>query len=169
MHSDAMLKLLNRQVDLEIFSSNQYRQMSAWCEMKGLLGCAAFLKAQAEEELDHMRKLWDFINETSGPARMGALEAPKADFESVIEVFESGLAHEKKVTAAINEMVELALSEKDYATFNFLQWYVTEQVEEEALFQTILERMHLIGAEDRGLYFIDQEITQMRSQLDSKG
>jgi ferritin len=160
-----MLELLNRQINLEVFSSNQYRQMSTWCEQKGLTNCATFLLGQAEEELDHMRKLWSFVNETGGMAEMGALDAPLTSFESAAEVFESAMAHEKKVTRSINEMVAHAFSEQDFATFNFLQWFVSEQVEEEALFQTILDRMGLIGSGGRGLYFFDQEIAQIQAQV----
>jgi len=165
MPSPSMLELLNRQVNLEVFSSNQYRQMSTWCEQKGLTNCATFLLSQAEEELDHMRKLWTFINETGGMADMGALDAPISSFDSAAEVFESAMAHEKKVTRSINEMVAHAFSEQDFATFNFLQWFVSEQVEEEALFQTILDRMGLIGSGDRSLYFFDQEIAQIQAQI----
>jgi ferritin len=157
-----MLDLLNKQIDLELFSSNQYRQMSAWCESKGLMGCAKFLRTQAEEELDHMRKFIDFVHERGEMVIIGALDAPRYQFDDLVQVFRSGLDHEKTVTAAIHRMADTALSEKDYATFNFLQWFVSEQVEEEALFQAILDRMALIGADDRGLFFIDQEIQNMR-------
>ena len=162
MPSQAMLDLLNRQIDMELFSSNQYRQMGAWCESKGLMGCATFLKTQAEEELAHMRKFIDFVQERGEMVVMGALDAPKHQFDDLVQVFRSGLDHEKLVTASIHRMADQSLSEKDYATFNFLQWFVGEQVEEESLFQAILDRMALIGADDRGLFFIDQEIQNMR-------
>ncbi|MCA9757163.1 MAG: ferritin [Candidatus Eisenbacteria bacterium] len=162
MPSQAMLNLFNSQIDMELFSSNQYRQMGAWCESKGLLGCARFLVQQAEEELDHMRKMIDFVHERGEMVVMGALDAPRHQFDDLVQVFRSGLDHEKKVTASIHAMAEQALSEKDFATFNFLQWFVAEQVEEEALFQAILDRMALIGSDDRGLFFIDQEIPTMR-------
>lgn len=162
MPSQSMLELLNRQIDMELFSSNQYRQMSAWCASKGLTGCASFLVGQAEEELDHMRKIVGFVHDRGEMVVMGGLEAPRHQFDDLVQVFRAAMDHEKKVTAAIHRMADQALSERDYATFNFLQWFVAEQVEEEALFQAILDRMALIGADDRGLFFIDQEIPTMR-------
>ena len=158
MLSAKMIDKLNEQVTLELYSANLYLQMSSWCAYKGLENCAAFLLDQSKEEMDHMYRLFDYINDTGGQARLGAVEQPDHRFESLHDLFESTLDHERKVTRAINELAELSFTEKDFSSFNFLQWYVAEQHEEEKLFKTILDKVDLIGMEGRGLYHIDIEV-----------
>lgn len=161
MLSESMLSRLNAQINLEFYSSNTYLQMSAWADSHGLEGSATFLKAHAAEEMQHMQKLFDYVLETGGMPTLGAIEAPKTDFVSLREVFEITLAHEKHVTNAINELVALAFDSKDFSTFNFLQWYVAEQHEEENLFQTVLDKMDLLGDDPKNLFFIDREIANL--------
>ncbi|MEA1891656.1 MAG: non-heme ferritin [Campylobacterota bacterium] len=158
MLSENLLKRLNTQVTLEFFSSNLYLQMSAWCEYKGLSGCAKFLKAHATEEMEHMQKLFEYIQDTGALAIVEAIEKPEIEFENIKDIFTQTYAHERMITAQINELVDIALSEKDYSTFNFLQWYVAEQHEEEKLFKGILDKIEMIGLEGRGLFMIDREI-----------
>ena len=130
MLTQPMIDKLNRQINLEFYSSNLYLQMSAWCDFKGFVGCAAFLRDHAQEEMDHMHRLFTYVNETGALAVLGTIEAPPTEFESLPEIFRSTLEHEMVVTRSINELAHAAFQAKDYSTFNFLQWYVAEQHEE---------------------------------------
>ncbi len=161
MLSQTMVSRLNEQINLEFYSSNLYLQMSSWCEARGLEGCSAFLRAHAAEEMQHMQRLFTYVNETGAMAVLGQIQAPPTDFESVVEVFRNTYDHECLVTRKINELADTAFGEKDYSTFNFLQWYVGEQHEEEALFKSILDKIEIIGTDGKGLFFIDQEIGRM--------
>ena len=164
MLSKKMLKMLNDQVNLEFYSSNIYLQMSSWCDNKGLSGSAKFLKLHADEEMMHMNKLFDYINESDGMALVGSIKEPPSDFKSLKALFEEIYNHECFVTKSINEIVGVAFEEKDFFTFNFLQWYVAEQHEEEALFKGILDKFELIGDEKNRLFFIDRELAQMAGE-----
>jgi len=161
MLSQTMVSRLNEQINLEFYSSNLYLQMSAWCEAKGLEGCGTFLRAHAAEEMQHMQRLFTYVNETGAMAVLGQIQAPPTDFESIVEVFRSTYDHECLVTRKINGLADTAFGEKDYSTFNFLQWYVGEQHEEEALFKSILDKIEIIGTDGKGLFFIEQEIARM--------
>ncbi len=161
MLSKPLIAALNKQVNAEFYASNLYLQMSAWCTFKGLLGCAAFLQKQATEEMQHMQRLFTYVNETGAMAVLGTISAPPTDFKSALEVFEQTFEHEREVTKSIFQLVEKALAEKDYSTFNFLQWYVAEQHEEESLFKSILDKFKIIGTDGRGLFFIDREIGEL--------
>jgi ferritin len=161
MLSETMVDKLNQQIQREIYSSNLYLQMSSWCYYKGLEGCAAFLRKHAEEELDHMQRLFSYVNETGAMAVLGEIEAPPSEFDSVENVFKKTLEHERFITEHINDLTDTALEEKDYSTFNFLQWYVAEQHEEERLFNTILDKIKIIGTEGRGIFHIDREVGRM--------
>ena len=144
MLSKAITTKLNEQINLEFYSSNVYLQMSAWCDNHGYEGAAAFLLRHADEELEHMQKLFTYVSETSGMPLLGKIDAT--------------LEHEKLVTSKINELVEITFAEKDYSTFNFLQWYVAEQHEEEKLFSTIVDKFKLLGESGTALYYIDREL-----------
>ena len=158
MLSEKLLKKLNTQVTLEFYSSNLYLQMSAWCDHKGLSGSAKFLKAHAAEEMEHMQKIFDYIQDTGALAILESIEKPEIEYANLKDIFAQTYQHEKMITGQINELVDIALREKDYSTFNFLQWYVAEQHEEEKLFKSILDKMNIIGLEGRGLFMIDREI-----------
>ena len=158
MLSKNLLKKLNKQVTLEFYSSNLYLQMSAWCDHKGLNGAAKFLRTHAAEEMQHMHKIFDYIQDTGALAIIDAIEKPDTKFKNLKDIFEITYKHEKMITAQINELVDIALTEKDFSTFNFLQWYVSEQHEEEKLFKSILDKIDIIGLEGRGLYTVDREI-----------
>ena len=151
---------LNEQVKSEAFSSQLYLAMASWAETQGFEGVAAFMYKHSEEERAHMLKLIKFINERGGHAIVPALEAPTSKFDSLLPLFEELLSHEMEITNKINELVHATLEEKDYTTHNFLQWYVSEQIEEEALARTILDKLRLIGDEKgSGLYMFDRDIT----------
>ncbi|MBK7132703.1 MAG: ferritin [Bacteroidales bacterium] len=153
--------ICNRQVEREGFSSNLYIAMASWAENNGFSGVAAWLYSQAEEERLHMMKFIKYINERGGKAVMPALKKPAADFKSVEDVFKEVLKHEEFVTASINEIVALTLDEKDFNTHNFLQWFVMEQVEEEASVRTILDKVRLVGKNN--MYQFDRDIMSLRT------
>jgi ferritin len=161
MLTQKMIQRLNEQVNLEMYSSNIYLAMSAWCANKGLNGSAAFLKDHSKEELSHAYKIFDYINETGALSIIDQINKPQSEFKSLQDVFEKTYNHELVVSKSILELVDVALSEKDYSTFNFLQWYVSEQHEEEKLFKEILDKFEIIGTEGRGLFMIDREIAAL--------
>jgi ferritin len=158
MLSPKMLAKLNEQIGHEFYSSNLYLAMSSWCAAQALRGSAKFLEVHADEELRHMRKLFAYVNDSDAQAIVPALEQPPKDFKSIAEAFQKTLDHERFITGKIHELVDLALAEKDHATFNFLQWYVAEQHEEEVLFTSIVDLIKLAGTDGRGLYLVDKEI-----------
>ena len=161
MLSPAMIDKLNAQINLEQYSSNLYLQMSAWCDHQGFSGSAAFLRQHAAEELQHMYKLFDYVNETGAQAMLGAVAAPQTEFSGLDTVFAMTYEHELKITGAINALVAAALAEQDFSTFQFLQWYVAEQHEEERLFKGILDKLAVIGLDGKGIYFLDKEIRKL--------
>ncbi len=161
MLSEKMVTRLNEQINLEFYSSNLYLQMSSWCESKGLEGCSAFLRSHATEEMTHMQRLFTYVNETGAMAVLGQIEAPPTEYDSIVDMFQRIYEHECLVTSKINDLADTAFGQKDYSTFNFLQWYVSEQHEEEALFKSILDKIEIIGTDGKGLFFIDQEIGRL--------
>lgn len=161
MLSQSMIDQLNTQINLEMFSSHLYLQMSSWCAHKALDGCALFLNQHADEEMTHMRRLISYLQETGALAIVGGMEAPPKDFNSLEEMFEKIYAHEQFITSKINNLVHLATTESDYSTVQFLQWYVAEQHQEEFLFKGILDKIKLIGTDGQGLFFIDREIATL--------
>ena len=152
--------ILNAQVDKEGYSSHLYLSMATWAETQGLGGIADWLYEQADEERMHMLKLVRYINERDGQARIIAVQEPPAEFGSVREMFEKVLEHERYVTASINEIVQVCIDENDHTTHNWIQWFVTEQIEEEASVKFILDRLKLAGDH---LYMFDRDIMGMRS------
>lgn len=152
---------LNDQVRIEAESSQTYLSMASWAETHGLEGVSKFMYAQSDEERVHMLKMIKFINERGGHAKVSELKAPKTNYETFKEVFQELYKHEVFVSDAINELVHISLSEKDYATHNFLQWYVAEQIEEEAQAKVILDKINLIGDDKGGLYLFDRDIQQL--------
>ncbi len=165
MLSDKMIQQLNSHINLESYSSNLYLQMSAWCEVKGLDGCAAFLRAHAQEETEHLHRLFKYVYETGAMPILGEIKAPPTEFASVSDLFHKVYDHERSITGRINDLVSSALKENDHSTVNFLQWYVSEQHEEEHLFQQILDKIKIIGEEGRGVFFIDKAIGGMLNQM----
>lgn len=161
MLSEKMITKLNAQINLEFYSSNLYLQMSAWCEFKALEGCAEFLRLHAEEEMGHMHRLFKYVLDTGALATIGTIKNPKTDFAGILDLFKYILTHEQRVTKAINSLAHSAFEDKDYSTFNFLQWYVGEQHEEEKLFKSIIDKLEMIGTSGNGLYFFDKEIASL--------
>ncbi|WMI69199.1 ferritin [Mangrovimonas sp. YM274] len=161
MLSKSIEKALNDQIRIEAESSQIYLAMACWAEVKGLEGVANFMYDQSDEERMHMLKLVRFVNERGGHAQVSALKAPNVTFNSFKEMFEKLFEHEVFVSESINELVHITLQEKDYATHNFLQWYVSEQIEEEAVARTILDKINMIGNDKGGLYLFDRDIQQL--------
>jgi ferritin len=158
-------KALNHQIKVEAESSQFYLYMASWAEVNGFNGTADFMYLHSDEERMHMLKLFRFVNERGGHAIVPDLPASKEKIASLEDVFKSLLQHEVSVTEEINQLVGLCLSEKDYTTHNFLQWYVAEQMEEEALARTILDRMNLLKGDKSGLYVFDRDLAALRSQI----
>lgn len=152
---------LNEQVTVEAESSQVYLAMASWAETQGFEGVATFMYAHSDEERQHMLKLVKFINERGGHAKVSQLAAPPVSFGSFKEMFQNLFDHEVKVSKSINDLVDITLQEKDYATHNFLQWYVSEQIEEEALARNILDKINLIGDDKGGLYLFDNDVKQL--------
>ncbi len=155
---------LNEQIAKEAYAANYYLSMASWCEKSGLRGCAGFMYQQSDEELEHMMKLFRYVNSAGGHSLVSALKEPPAAYKSIAQVFELALEHEINVTKSINRLVELCFEEKDYSSFNFLQWYVAEQHEEEKLFNSILDLVKIAGTDGRGLLLLDNEITKLRDK-----
>ena len=162
MLSEKVENQLNKQVAYEAFSSQIYLAMASWAETQGFEGVADFMYKHSDEERVHMLKLVKFINERGGHAIVPLLDKPKAKYDNLQQLFEELLHHEMEVTNKINELVHCTLEEKDYTTHNFLQWYVSEQIEEEALARTILDKLKLIGTEKgSGLYMFDRDVASI--------
>lgn len=167
MISDKMNAALNQQIKFEAESSQVYLGMASWAETEGLNGIADFLFDQADEERIHMLKLIRFVNERGGHAIIPPLVGPVNNYTSVREVFENFLSHEEAVTEKIHGLVDLSMSEHDYSTHNFLQWYVAEQMEEEALARTILDKLKLIGDDKGGFYMFDRDLVNIKSSINT--
>ena len=135
--------------------------MASWCEVNGFAGVAQWMYTQAEEEKLHMLKFIKYINERGGKAILPAFKKPPTEFKSVEEMFKEVLKHEQFVTASINEIVDLTLSEKDFNTHNFVQWFVMEQVQEESAAQAIIDKLRLVGKNN--LYQFDRDIMSLRA------
>jgi ferritin len=167
MLSKTMLEALNRQVQIEAESSQAYLAMASWAEIQpGLHGVTQFFYKQSDEERMHMLKLVHYINERGGFAVVPALKQPMVTFPSLKKCFEELLNHEMMVSESINELVDMGLREKDYATHNFLQWYVSEQIEEERMARTLNEKLEMIGDDKSGLYLFDRDIVRLAGEAD---
>lgn len=153
--------ICNRQIEREGYSSNLYLAMASWAETNGFGGVASWLYVQADEERMHMLKFIKYVNERGGAAIVPALKKPASEFKGVEELFREVLKHEEFITASINEIVALTLEEKDFNTYNFLQWFVSEQVEEEASVRAILDKVKLVGKNN--MYQFDRDIKSLRT------
>ncbi|HIQ02344.1 MAG TPA: ferritin [Anaerolineales bacterium] len=151
---------MNEQVKHELYSAYLYLSMSAYCESVNLPGFAHWLRVQVQEEMQHGMKFYDFINERGGRVVLQAIDRPPTAFESPLDIFEKTLEHERKVTDLIHGLYALAVEEKDYASQVFLQWFVTEQVEEENSATQILETLRRIGDQGHALLVLDRELAR---------
>ena len=158
MISDKMLEALNEQVNKEFYSAYLYLAMSAYCNTIGLPGFSNWMRQQYEEEILHVTKMYDYILDQGGQIHLKQIDEPKKEFGTPVETFEETLKHEQFVTGCINELMGMAVDERDYATQTFLQWYVTEQVEEEENDNEIIDQLKLIQDNPQGLLMLDREL-----------
>ncbi len=160
MLSKKMEKALNDQIQAEIYSAYLYLSMEAYFQSINLTGFASWMRVQYQEEMAHAMKFYGYINERGGRVILQAIESPPSDWESPLAVFEATLEHEQKVTARINDLVDVAIAERDHATNNFLQWFVAEQVEEEDSANGVVEQIKLLGDAQGGIFMLDRELGQ---------
>ncbi len=151
---------LNQQLNAELYSSYLYLSMSGYFKSLNLPGFANWMRVQTQEELVHAMKFYDFINERGGRVMLQGVEAPPTEWSSPLDVFENAYKHEQKVTGLINDLVNVAVGERDHATNIFLQWFVTEQVEEEASADEVVQKLKLVGKDSGGLFMLDGEMGQ---------
>lgn len=158
MITKKMLNSLNEQLNKEIYSAYLYVSMAAYAASIGLAGFSSWFNVQVQEELVHSKKFYDYINQQGGRVTLKAIDAPPTDFANVTALFKETLEHERKVTKMINSIVSLAKKENDNATQGFLQWFITEQVEEEASAAEILQKLNLVGKDGNGILLIDSQL-----------
>lgn len=161
MLSTKVEELLNAQVEKEGYSSLLYLSMASWAETKGYPGISQWLYAQADEEKNHMLEFVHYINDRGGKALISGLKKPLGSYQGIKQLFNDVMSHEQFISASINDIVGLCIEERDYTTQNWLQAFVSEQIEEEASVQAILDRLNLIG--DNNMYMFDRDILSMRS------
>jgi len=154
--------LCNRQIEREGYSSNLYLAMASWAVNKGMAGVAGWLFKQSDEERVHMLKFINYVNGRGGSATIPAFRQPPVKYKGVLEMFREVLKHEQYITASINEVLACAIAENDYATTNWIQWFVKEQLEEESSAQLIIDKLGLAG--ETGLYFLDRDIMSLREK-----
>ncbi len=164
MLKNEMIEQLNEQMNLELYSSLLYQQMSAWCSYNSFEGAAAFLRRHAQEEMTHMQRLFDYLTDTGSLPHINTVPTPFAEYASLDELFRATYEHEQLISRQINALAHFAMTNQDYPTFNFLQWYVAEQHEEEKLFKSVLDKLSLAGKSGEGLYFIDKELSTLDAQ-----
>ncbi len=158
MMSPKIQEALNKQLNAEFFSSYFYLSMSAYFESNDLQGFAKWFRLQADEEYAHAMKIFNYIYQIGGAVKLDKIGGPKTEWDSFLEVFSDTFEHEQKITKSINNLLDLSIREKDHATVNFLQWFVSEQVEEEATAQQNVKRMEMLGDSKAGLFMLDREL-----------
>jgi len=157
MH-DKMLKALNEQINAELYSGYMYLSMAAYFDDANLPGFAHWMRLQADEENEHAMKIFDFVLERGGRVQLTAIDTPPFEWDSPVAAFAATLEHEKHVTSLIHGLVDLAAELNDHATSNFLQWFVDEQVEEEASADEVLQQIKMVGDHGAGLLMIDRSL-----------
>ncbi|KPK35822.1 MAG: ferritin [Phycisphaerae bacterium SG8_4] len=160
MISKKMEEALNEQVNAELFSAYFYLSMESWFKSKNLNGFANWMRVQTQEEMTHAMKIYDFIDERGGRITLKAIEGPQTEWDSPLAVFEAVYEHEQKVTGLINDLVDLSIKEKDHATNSFLQWFVSEQVEEEASADAAVQQLKMVESAPGGMFMLDRELGQ---------
>ena len=163
MISQKMTDAINKQINAEMYSAYLYLSMSAWCKDKNLDGFAQWLNVQAREEMEHAMKFYNYVFEQGGRVKLMPIDGPPTEFASIKEIANMQLEHEKKVTSLILNLVKIAREEGDVATEIFLQWYVTEQVEEENNAEEIINKLSMIGEAGHALYMLDKEMGQRQA------
>ena len=165
MISDNMTQALNEQVNREMYSAFLYMSMSAHCNQVGLKGFANWFMVQYHEEMLHAMKIYEYIQRQGSEVKLAAIQAPATTFESPLDMFTQTLAHEQFITRSINDLMELAIAEKDHASQIFLEWYVTEQVEEEENDNDIIAQLNFIKDNPQGLMMLDRELAGRQTNV----
>jgi len=160
MISKKMEDALNEQVNAELYSAYLYLSMESYFKSRNLNGFANWMRVQTQEEVMHATKIYDFINERGGRVTLKAIEGPQTEWDSALAVFKAAYEHEQKVTGLINDLVDLAIKEKDHATNSFLQWFVNEQVEEESSADEIVQQLKMMENAPGGMFMFDRELGQ---------
>lgn len=163
MLKDPVQDALNEQINAELYSEYLYLSMAAYFEDEGLPGFATWMRAQADEERAHAMRIYDYIHERDGRVELDAIESPPSEWSGAKEAFEDAYDHEVEISRMIDDLVELAREQNDNATENMLQWFVAEQVEEEATAQEIVDKLRHVGEDGTGLMMVDQELGQRQS------
>lgn len=158
MISERLMKALNDQVNYEFYSSYSYLAMAAYAEAEDLKGFANFFRVQAQEELFHAMKFYDYINQMDGKVILQQIDRPQIDFDSVLHLFEAGYEHEKTVTQRIYSLTDIATEEREHATISLLKWFIDEQVEEESNFKSIITKLKRAESNPAALYMLDDEL-----------
>jgi ferritin len=158
MLADNIEKILNTQLNEEIYSSNLYLSLSSYLETKNLRGMASWMRSQSKQEHDHMMRFYDYLIDRGGCVITKKIPGPPIDWDSPIAAFGAAFEHEKKLSRHIGKMADMAQKEEDHATYNFLQWFINKQSEEEASFRTIIGQMTLIGDDPHGMLMLDREL-----------
>ncbi|WP_320006933.1 ferritin [Maridesulfovibrio sp.] len=159
MSNKVLEKALNEQLNAELYSAYLYLSMSAYFSELGLDGFANWMRVQAQEEQFHAMKFYDYIIERGGRVLLASIDGPKTEWESPLDCVEAVLEHEQHVTSLVNGLVDLAIQERDHATNIFLQWFVTEQVEEEDNVNAVLNKLRLLNGEGNGMFILDKELS----------
>jgi ferritin len=168
MLSKKMNRLLNQQMNNEFFAGYTYLAIVAYFDREELFGFSSFFRVQAEEELTHAMKIFDYISKAGGEAALDSIQAPKASYKSPEEAFVIGLENEKRVTKDINKLMDEAMAESDHATRVLLNWFVTEQLEEETLFSTYRKRVQMVKGDGKGILLLDEQLSRRGADLPEK-
>ncbi|AZV56890.1 ferritin [Clostridium sp. AWRP] len=158
MLSNKLIKAINDQINYEMYSANIYFSMKAYCDSLDLDGFSNFFKVQIEEENYHISKFYDFLKRTNARILIGSIDSPDNNYDSINDVFNKALTHEKKVTARIYNLMDLATEEKEHATVSLLKWFIDEQIEEEDTFGKIVKKLDKISGNSAALYMLDTEL-----------
>ena len=169
MLSEKIQDALNQQINRELYSAYVYQAMSAHASNEGLKGVANWFSVQMQEELAHAQKLYDFVLSRGGKVKLLAIAAPPSNFDSVLSVFETALEHERELSGNVSALMTLARNEADHATEILMQWFVTEQVEEEDVARDLVDKFKLVGGHGEGLYLIDQELASRKPEAPPAG
>lgn len=159
-------KALNDQIAMEGYASNYYLAMASWCDQTGFEGAAKFFYKQSGEEREHMMKIFHYLIEAGGNPQAPAIKQPPLTFKALPDLFEIALKNEVDVTKSIHKILDMCTTQKDYRTANFLQWFVTEQMEEENQFQVLLDKAKILGQGGASLYLIDRELAKKAEEED---
>lgn len=162
-----ILQLLNEQILIEANASNYYLSVASWCKVTGYEGAAYFFRNHSTEEREHMLKIIQYLNELKIHAEIPLIEKPAQNMKSLEQVCKTALQNEQKVTKSINKIIEITLKEQDHRTSIFLEWFVNEQIEEENLFETIMQKFEVIGRDRLAIHEIDKILDQLKDKKDA--